>query len=294
MIDYSLYPNEKEMELEEECKIQLNKVDETIHDMKNKKDEQIKGKSESIAEKIALRGFGVIAVIIPLVACVSVCFSVYADHDGDWNGIIMGIFGGIVSAVIVGGIIAGLGMLVEEKLVNKVRRKQVNQINEKFDYDVVDVKKKKTDISNEYRNKIFEYKKEFYEESDKRTSKFIGNSVTDEIIQWMAAVIINDISTANRGPQISSVQKVLNFRVTEDKVTTSFGNYVFAEHRISNLADAAEAMALAKAVGTGLQTEVMAQFPMDPMGTPVRVNASYTDDGHAALGRITYNSEKAD
>ena len=293
MMDYRLFPNEKEAQLEEECKVQLNKVDETIHDMKDRKDEQIKRKPESIAEKLAFRGFAVIAVIIPLVACVSVCFSVYADHDGDWNGIIMGIFGGIVSAVIIVGVLFGIASVIDGISTNK-RRKKINQINEKFEYDVVDVKKKKADISNEYRNKILEYKKEFYEESDKRTPKFVGNAVTDEIIQWMAAVIINDINTANRGPQISSVQKVLNFKVTEDEVATSFGNYIFIQHRISNLVDAAETMALAKAIGTGLQTEIMAQFPMDPMGTPARVNASYTDDGHAVLGRITYNSEKVD
>lgn len=292
MLDYRLFPNEKEVELEEECKIQLNKVDETINDMANSKDEQIKGKPESVIDRLVFRGSVAIAVIMPLVACVSVCFLVYADDDS-WNGIFLGTLEGIISAIITGAIIYGIENLVSDISI-KAKWKRANRIIEKFEYDVVGVKKKKTDISNEYRNKIFEYKKEFYAESDKRTSKFAGNPVTDEIIQWMATVIINDINTANRGPQISVVQKVLNFKVTEDEVITYFGNYVFEEHRISNLADAVETMALAKAIGTGLQTEIMVQFPIDPMGTPARVNAAYTDDGHAALGRITYNSEKVD
>lgn len=290
MAEYRLFPNEKEIELEKECEAQKNKIDETIKDMRSRTDEQIKQNNKlSAAGKLSSAGFIVILIVVPFVTCVSVCSSVAASRSDIFPAVVEG----ILSMIIVGLIIMGIGWVVALKS-DHVKGKRARQINEKFEYDVVDVKKKKSEIDNEYRDKISNYKRDFYAESDKRTFKFAGNPATDEIIHWMAEVINKEIAMENRGPQVSRVEKVLNFKVTEDKVATDFGNYVFIDHRISNLADAAETMALAKAIGTGLQAEIMTEFPTDPMGTPVRVNAAYTDDSHATLGRVTYNSEKAD
>ncbi len=288
MADYRLFPNEKEIELEKECELQKNKIRETINDMKRETEETIK-KRGKISGKLIIVLWVVVIAIVPIFACVSVCNAMGANRNDFFPAAVAGLFAMVIAVLIIFGISFVLAWFAD-----KAEGKKVSQIKGKLEYDVVGMEKKKSDIDNEYRNKISDYKRDFYAESDKRTIKFAGNPVTDEIIHWMAEVIINDIGAADRGAQASAVHKVLNFSVTEEKVTTAFGNYVFIDHRISNLTDAAETMALAKAVGTGLQTEIMAKYPTDPMGTPARVNAAYTDEEHAALGRVTYHSEKAD
>lgn len=292
-MDYKLFPNEKKVDLNRECEDELQELDKYIDDMRKKTDEQIQKKNKgTLGGTFVGIVVLVIVVVVPFVVCVQVCNNV--SDDNIWNKGFVGIIVGLVSMAITGVVLWGVAFLISS-ICSRTKNRATNQFREEAEHKMAEERnKKRIDIENSFRHKEATYKKEFYEESDRRTAKFAGNPVTDEIVNWMAEILAQEINKAERGPQTIAVQRKLEFSIVEEKVKTHFGEYVFVDHRVSDLADAADAMALAKAVGTGLQAEIMARFPIDPMGTPVKVNAAYTDGEHMALGRVNYSSEKED
>lgn len=284
---YQLFPNEKDAEFQRECEKDLENLGENVRQMNRDAKAQEKGKRSA-----GLRGFGIfstlILIIVPLYSCSSFCG---ARREGNWSHDFPVYVEGLIVMVIT-GLVVGLILSRIERLMNKAKQKEIDALKEKTEYGVMEEKSKRTGIENTYREKSMAYRREFYEESDRRSPKFAGNPVTDEIVNWLSGFFVNQIRAIPRESPVMPLQTFMQFQVCEDKVMTSFGSYLFADHRVDSLGDAADAMALAKAIGTGLQAEVLARFPKDPIGTPARVHSAYTDDGHMALTRVTYSSEK--
>lgn len=289
MAEYLLFPNEKEAEFKQECEEELEKLKDKIDGMRKKKKKTEKSSEEDTAEAMGVMGLSMLIAAVPaLFVCVSVC---NANSKGNWTSGFPALVGGIFAMALTFFVVTMLMGSIFAKIYKKKENKKEAK-NNQIELDIIEEKKTQTEIENTFRDKAAAYKKAFYNEADQRTTKFAGNPITDEIIEWIAGVMCGQIDGAGRSEQTAMVQKVLNYQVTESQVTTDFGSYVFQSHRISNLSDAAEAMGLAKAIGTGVQAELLARFPMDPLGTPVRVNVAYIDEEHKALARITYHSQK--
>lgn len=294
MADYRLFPNEKRLELERECEDRKRQVDEAVRSRRNETEDKIKNNKKFKAFDISFGIFGMmILLVVPIMACSAACTA----YGPNFVGLVAGFF-----AMVITGVIIYVIMMIIDIAMRRTKNKQDSVLREQSEDDIEDIKKEKFTIEEEYRNKIGQYKKDFYEESDRRTAKFAGNPITEEIAKWLADGFIGCIKGTYRGVPISGVEIMYRFEVTEKEVTADIcGNidrtaerYVFLDHRIHNLSDAAEAMALAKSIGTSLQTEILTEFPVDPRGIPVRVNAAYTDHDHRAIGSITYLAERED
>lgn len=294
MADYRLFPNEKRLELERECEDRKRQVDEAVKSRRNETEDKIKNNKKFKAFDISFGIFGmIILLVVPIMACSAACTA----YGPNFVGLVAGFF----AMVITGGIIWAI-MMILVTVMERIKNKKDNQSRKQCEDNVEAIKKEKFTIEEEYRNKIGQYKKDFYEESDRRTAKFAGNPITEEIAKWLAESFIDWIKDTYRGVHTSGVEVMYHFEVTEKEVIADIcGNidrtaerYVFLDHRIHNLADAAEAMALAKSIGTSLQTEILTEFPVDPRGIPVRVNAAYTDHDHRAIGSVTYLAERED
>lgn len=296
MADYRLFPNEKRLELERECEDRKRQVDEAIKNRRYETEDKIKNNKKYKAFDIS---FGILGMIILIVVPLMVCSSVCIAGGLSFPAIVASFF----VMIITGGII-WIILMILATVMNRAKGKQDSVSREQCEDDVEDIKKEKFRIEEEYRNKIIQYKKDFYEESDRRTAKFAGNSITEEIAKWLGAGFINWIKGRYIYRDAPDSEEIMyRFEVTEKEVIADIcGNidrdperYVFLDHRINNLADAADAMALAKSIGTSLQTEILTEFPIDPSGIPVRVNAAYGDDyNHRAIGSVTYVVERED
>lgn len=295
MADYRLFPIEKKWELERECEDRKQQVDAAVENRRNETEEKIKNNKKF---KVADMSFAVLGMIILLVVPIMACSAACTAYGPNFVGLIAGFF-----AMVITGVIIYVIMMIIDIAMRRTKNKQDSVLREQSEDDVEDIKKEKFRIEEEYRNKILQYKKDFYEESDRRTAKFAGNPITEEIAKWLAEGFIDWIKDTYRGVHTNGVEVMYRFEVTEKEVIADIcGNidlpaerYVFLDHRIHNLADAAEAMALAKSIGTSLQTEILTEFSVDPSGIPVRVNAAYTDaSNHRAVGSITYLAERED
>ncbi|MBO5485233.1 MAG: hypothetical protein J5979_08515 [Lachnospiraceae bacterium] len=294
MADYRLFPNEKRLELERECEDRKRQVDEAVKSRRNETEDKIKNNKKFKAFDISFGIFGmIILLVVPIMACSAACTA----YGPNFVGLVAGFF-----AMVITGVIIYVIMMIIDIAMRRTKNKQDSALREQSEDDVEAIKKEKFTIEEEYRNKIGQYKKDFYEESDRRTAKFAGNPITEEITKWLGESFIDWIKDTYRGVHTNGVEVMYRFEVTEKEVIADIcGNtdrtaesYVFLDHRIHNLADAAEAMALAKSIGTSLQTEILTEFPVDPSGIPVRVNAAYTDHDHRAIGSITYLAERED
>lgn len=289
MADYRLFPNEKAPELKKECEDKKRQMDETVRNRRNATEDEIINDKKF---KIADIGFAIVGMIIILVVPIVVCSSKCTADGGDFPAIVSSFF----VMIFIGGILAVLMMIIERNMM-QLREIHYNASRKQCEDYAEYIKKEKFRIEEEYRNKIVQYKKGFYEESDRRTERFAGNPITEEIAEWLGKSFINWIKASPNTEEL-----MYRFEVTEEEVIAdTCGNidrdperYVFLGHRVDNLADAADAMALAKSIGTSLQTEILAEFPVDPSGRPVKVNAAYGDNNHSAIGSITYLVERED
>ncbi len=294
MADYRLFPNEKRLELERECEDRKQQVDETVKNRKNETEDKIKNNKKY---KVLDVSFGVLGMIILLVVPILACNSVCIANGAGFIGMVMGFF-----VMIITGVVIYVIMFILASVMERAANKRNNATRKQCEDDVADIKKEKFRIEEEYRNKIGQYKRDFYEESDRRTAKFAGNPITEEIAKWLGANFVKWIKEEYSGVHTDSIEIMYRFKVTESMVINAGcvnidqpeEKYVFLDHRINDLADAAEAMALAKSIGTSLQTEILTEFPVDPSGIPVRVNTAYGDDQHMAIGSITYLAERED
>lgn len=297
MADYRLFPIEKRWELEQECEDRKRQVDEAVKSRRNETEDKIKNNKKFKAFDIS---FGILGMVILLVVPIMACSAACTAYGPNFVGLVAGFF----AMVITGGIIWAI-MMILAMVMNRIKNKKDNESRKQCEDNVEAMKKEKFTIEEEYRNKIGQYKKDFYEESDRRTVKFAGNPITEEIAKWLGESFINWIKETytHRDVFTKDVEVMYRFEVTEKEVIADIcGNidrpaesYVFLDHRIHNLDDAAEAMALAKSIGASLQAEILTEFPVDPSGIPVRVNTAYTDDpNHRAIGSITYLAERED
>lgn len=295
MADYRLFPNEKRLELERECEDRKRQVDEAAKNRRNETEDKIKNNKKYKAFNISFGIFGmVILIAVPIMACSAACTA----YGPNFVGLVAGFF-----AMVITGVIIYVIMMIIDIAMSRTKNKQDSVLREQCEDDVEDIKKEKFRIEEEYRNKIIQYKKDFYEESDRRTAKFAGSPITEEIAKWLGEDFIGRIRERYKYRGVTDGEEIMyRFEVTEKEVIADIYNidrgperYVFLDHRINNLADAAEAMALAKSIGTSLQTEILTEFPIDPSGMPVRVNAAYGDDyNHKAVGSVTYLAERED
>lgn len=295
MADYRLFPNEKRLELERECEDRKRQVDEAVKSRRNETEDKIKNNKKFKAFDISFGIFGMmILLVVPIMACSAACTA----YGPNFVGLVAGFF-----AMVITGVIIYVIMMIIDIAMSRSKNKQDSVSRKQCEDDVEDIKKEKFRIEEEYRNKIGQYKKDFYEESDRRTAKFAGNPITEEIAKWLGESFIGWIKEMYIYRDSPDSEEIMyRFKVTEKEVIADIcGNidrpeerYVFLDHRIHNLADAAEAMALAKSIGTSLQTEILTEFPIDPSGIPARVNAAYGDDHHMAIGSVTYLVERED
>ena len=133
-----------------------------------------------------------------------------------------------------------------------------------------------------------EYLKAFEAEAQTRSVKFADSELAQEVITWMSEGFFRNIDAADRRSHIEQISVPFLFSIYAHKITCNLGTYDFELKRCENLKSAIDQTALARAIASTIQLNVMMKYPNDISGTAVSIMIKYTYKDNCVNALISY------
>ena len=135
------------------------------------------------------------------------------------------------------------------------------------------------------------YQRLFDKQVQYQSLKLSKSASVKSIADWMTAGFARMIDSADRRIYVEQIEIPYSFKVYAHKIECPSGTFDFVKERKKNLNGPVEQAALAVAVASAIQTNIVMQYPHDKSGTNIVVNISpYSSDYGAAMIRMTYSA----
>lgn len=135
-----------------------------------------------------------------------------------------------------------------------------------------------------------DYSKNFELEAQNQSVRFAESELAKEVIDWMTNGFSNMIKTADRREHITSLNVPFEFKVFKNKITCVLGDYDFNIKRCSYLESPLEQAALARALASAIQLNIVMAFPQDISGTAINVSISHEYSFDSVNMRLYYTA----
>lgn len=132
------------------------------------------------------------------------------------------------------------------------------------------------------------YVKNFELAAQQESVKFAESSLAKEVIEWMTAGFSKTIDAADRRSHIERISVPFSFNVYANKITCNLGTYDFEIKRCSNLTSPIEQTALARAIASAIQLNIIMQYPTDESGTGISIYIDYAYTAKCPTTTVTY------
>lgn len=218
---------------------------------------------------------GIVGLAVGLFICTSDAIESVGTAFLTW--IICGIIGGCIASCIKGAKISES----QEKInaSKKEQEKESKKINAKID-----------EINYTYQKKYEDYIKAFDLAVQQKSVLYADSPLAKEVINWLTDGFSKTIDAADRRPHIKHISVPYVFKVYNNSITCNQGTYDFGIKRCSNLDSPVEQAALARAIASAIQFNIVLKYPTDPSGTKISINLYYENCAPSAVATITYNA----
>lgn len=218
-------------------------------------------------------GFGA-GFIVGFFVCCGVCVDSGAGSAfGTWVlcTIISGVFGLILSAIAVGAYNSNINSIEQRIAQNDAATE--------------------TDISN--RNIYYEHQYNLYfaafeKEAQRQSVRYADSNLAQEIIKWITDGFCDTINAADRRTHIEKINVPFMFNIFQHKITCNLGTYDFEIKRCRNLQNPLEQTAIARAIASSIQTNIIMKYPKDESGTDISISLVYSYYDDHVTATITY------
>lgn len=229
--------------------------------------------------------------------------SVPQDNGSFW-GMMIGLFGGFIACscvcisndsagagfgtwVVVGIISIVIGVLIDKSAQSAYDDNQANadyRVREEESSIENEVKKIQSDAQSE-KNQYFS---EFENNAQNLSVQFAESELAKEVIEWMTNGFCKTIDAADRRSHVEKITVPFVFNVFRDKITCNLGTFDFELKRCRNLNSPLEQTALARAIVSAIQLNIIMKYPKDSSGTDISIDISYSYTNEYPATTITY------
>lgn len=160
------------------------------------------------------------------------------------------------------------------------------------DKDIVgeDANNKIKVINSEVERIYSEYCIAFEEEVQKQSVIYAESKLAQEVITWMTKGFDNTIKSAKRDSYIKGIKVPFEFSVYRDKITCPLGIYDFEKKRCSFLETQIEQAALARALSSQIQLNIVMSYTKDPSGTIPKITWTNEYESDCSKSKILYEA----
>ncbi|MBQ8636757.1 MAG: hypothetical protein IJ423_02030 [Clostridia bacterium] len=162
-------------------------------------------------------------------------------------------------------------------LINHYVIKKNKKVDAENEIERIEAESKNTinRLKLEHENKYNEYVHSFDSLVQEQSVRLAESELAIEVIEWMTDGFSKTIDTVDRRPHIERIDVPFVFSVYTNKITCNLGTYDFEIKRCSELKSPIQQTALAKAIASAIQVNIMMKYPQDISGTDVSINIEY-------------------
>lgn len=221
-----------------------------------------------------------------------------------WWGFCIGFFGGFIACscvcinnnsagggfatwVVVGIICGVIGYALDKSVKDDYDNNQANADFRVYEEEEL-LQKEIQNIRNEAQNEKYKYLMEFEKNAKSMSVQFAESELAQEIIEWMTKGFSKTIDAADRRSYREVIEVPFVFDVYDNKITCNLGTFDFELKRCRNLNNPLEQTALAIAIASAIQLNVIMKYPKDSSGTDISIDISYLYTSEYPITTITY------
>ncbi len=216
-----------------------------------------------------------IGVFVGFIVCSFVCIS----NDSAGAG-----FGAWVAIAIVSGLI-GIG--IDKSVRSSYNENQANADSE-IRYEETRIEEEIQEIQNDSQREKDKYFTEFESNAQNLSVQFAESELAKEVIGWMTDGFCKTIDAADRRSHVEKVMVPFSFNVFSNKISCNLGTFDFELKRCRNLNNPLEQTALARAIVSAIQLNIIMKYPKDASGTDISIDISYSYTDVYPATTITY------
>lgn len=224
-------------------------------------------------------GVGIgIAAPIGLIGGFIACVNVSCSNSGDSG------FGTLIIWLVIACALGGLiDLAVHQTWISEMK---------KIDGQIVQTESEKERriiyIQNNYNQKCTSYTATFEQTAQDLSVQYAASSLAQTVISWMTDGFCRTIDAADRRSHIETVNVPFVFSVFANKITCNLGNFNFELQRCRNLNSPLEQAALARAIASSIQLNIVKKYPKDVTGSPIDVSISFSYAAECPVVTVTY------
>ena len=223
---------------------------------------------------LGFMGGGIVGLVIGLFMCIPMA------NNGSFGGafmtwIICGIIGGCIGVAICGSMITS-------------RNEQIAANKQEQENERKRLERKIEEINSTYQKMYENYVKNFELTAQQESVKFAESRLAKEVIEWMTDGFSKTIDATDRRSHIERINVPFAFNVYTNKITCNLGTYDFEIKRCSNLTSPIEQTALARAIASAIQLNIVMKYPQDESGTSISINIDYNYSTECPTTTVTY------
>ena len=132
------------------------------------------------------------------------------------------------------------------------------------------------------------YFNEFENNAQNLSVQFAESELAKEVIEWMTNGFCKTIDAADRRSHVEKITVPFVFNVFVDKITCNLGTFDFELKRCRSLNNPLEQTALARAIVSAIQLNIIMRYPEDSSGTDISIEISYSYTEEYPVTTITY------
>lgn len=240
----------------------------------------LEGSQKKEPAKYGLAAMGPLGGIGGLISCT--CVSCSGDI---WGSDILGY--GFLTFIIWIVIAFGLGWVIDFA-VQKAWEDEIKNIDNQIECETSNRDEYIKTITHDCEVKCKKYAETFEKATQEMSIQYAASSLAQGVISWMTDGFCKTIDAADRRPHIESINVPFVFDVYTNKITCNLGTFDFELQRCRNLNSPLEQAALARAIASSIQLNVIKKYPQDVTGSPVDVSISFSYAQDRPIVTVSY------
>ena len=197
-------------------------------------------------------------------------------------------FGIIIITMIICAIIkVKINMAYNNKRLSESTKREA-ELTAEIDAEESKLKKEIENIKANALREQQEYIRQFEQNARDMSVQFAESDLAKEVIEWMTEGFCKTIDAADRRSHVEKILVPFVFNIYTDKITCNLGTYDFELHRCRNLSSPVEQTALARALVSAIQLNIIMKYPKDASGTDVTISIDYSYTEEHPVTTITY------
>lgn len=144
------------------------------------------------------------------------------------------------------------------------------------------------EIQSDAQSEKNQYFNEFENNAQNLSVQFAESELAKEVIEWMTNGFCKTIDAADRRSHVEKITVPFVFNVFNNKITCNLGTFDFELKRCRNLNSPLEQTALARAIVSAIQLNIIMKYPKDTSGTDISIDISYSYTSEYPATTITY------